>query len=349
MKALAKIQAAPGLELIETEVPRPGPRDVLIRVTAASICGTDVHIYRWDTWSQHRIRPPLILGHEFAGEIVAVGEEVDGLEVGQPVSAEGHIVDHTCAACRAGQPHLCRNARVIGIDRPGAFAEYVCVPAENVWVNAPDVPPEIAALQDPFGNAVHAVYTFDLAGRSVLVSGCGPIGLMAIPVARVAGARIIIATDLNEQRLALARRMGADVTLNPQQEEVVARVQELTGGDGVDVVLEMSGAPSAIRAALEALRPGGQVAALGLTGDAITLDWNELVVIKGATVQGIYGRRIWDTWHRMRALLQTGAVDLSPLITHRLPLEAYEQAFQLLMHPGDEMVAKIMLYPNDMD
>jgi threonine 3-dehydrogenase len=349
MKALAKMRPGPGLELIETEVPQPGPRDVLIRVTATSICGTDVHIYRWDGWSQQRIRPPLILGHEFAGEIVAMGEAVGGLEVGQPVSAEGHIVDHTCAACRAGQPHLCRNARVIGIDRPGAFAEYVCVPAENVWVNAPDVPPEIASLQDPFGNAVHAVYTFDLAGRSVLVSGCGPIGLMAIPVARVAGARLVIATDPNEQRLALARQMGADVVLNPRRDEVVAQLRELTEGDGVDVVLEMSGAPMAIQTALEALRPGGQVAALGLTSEPIRLDWNDLVVIKGATVQGIYGRKIWDTWHRMRALLQTGAVDLRPLITHRLPLEAYEEAFRLLMNPGDEVVAKIILYPNGMD
>lgn len=349
MKALAKMHPGPGLELITTEVPQPGPRDVLIRVTAASICGTDLHIYQWDTWSQQRIRLPLILGHEFAGEIVAVGEEVEGLEVGQSVSAEGHIVDHTCAACRAGQLHLCRNAQVIGIDRPGAFAEYVCVPAENVWVNAPDVPPEIASLQDPFGNAVHAVYTFDLAGRSVLVSGCGPIGLMAIPVARVAGARLIVATDLNAQRLALARRMGAEVTLNPQHDDVVAQVREMTEGDGVDVVLEMSGAPSAIRIALEALRPGGQIAALGLTAQPMTLDWNDLVVIKGTTVQGIYGRKIWDTWHRMRALLQTGAVDLSLLITHRLPLKEYERALHLLMHPGEEVVGKIILYPNSMD
>lgn len=348
MKALAKTHPGPGLELIETEVPQPGPRDVLIRVTATSICGTDVHIYRWDRWSQQRVRPPLILGHEFAGEIVAVGEEVQGLEVGMPVSAEGHIVDHTCAACRAGQLHLCQNARVIGIDRPGAFAEYVCVPAENVWVNAPDVPPEIASLQDPFGNAVHAVYTFDLAGQSVLISGCGPIGLMAIPVARVAGARLVVATDPNVQRLKLAQRMGADVVLDPAREDVVRQIQELTG-DGVDVVLEMSGAPAAIRTAFAALRSGGKVAALGLTAEPIVLDWNELVVLKGATVQGIYGRKIWDTWHRMRALLQTGAVDLSPLITHRLPLSAYETAFQLLMEPQGELVAKIILYPNGMD
>lgn len=348
MKALAKTRPGPGLELIETEVPKPGPHDVLIRVTATSICGTDVHIYRWDHWSQQRIHPPLILGHEFAGEIVAVGEAVQGLEVGMPVSAEGHIVDHTCAACRAGQLHLCQNAQVIGIDRPGAFAEYVCVPAENVWVNAPDVPPEIASLQDPFGNAVHAVYAFDLAGQSVLISGCGPIGLMAIPVARVAGARLIVATDPNAQRLKLAQRMGADLVLDPMREDVVRKIQELTG-DGVDVVLEMSGAPAAIQTAFAALRSGGKVAALGLTAEPVALDWNELIVLKGATVQGIYGRKIWDTWHRMRALLQTGAVDLSPLITHRLPLSAYETAFGLLMEPGSELVAKVILYPNGMD
>lgn len=346
MKALAKTRPAPGLELIETDVPTPGPHDVLIKVTAASICGTDVHIYRWDEWSQHRIKPPLILGHEFAGEIVALGEAVSGLEVGMPVSAEGHIVDHTCAACRAGQAHLCRNTQVIGIDRHGAFAEYVLVPAENVWVNAPETPPEIASLQDPFGNAVHTAFAFDLAGQHVLVNGCGPIGLMAIPVARAIGAKTIFATDINDQRLALARQMGADYTLNPRQQDIVAEIRAATDGDGVDVVLEMSGAAPAIRTALEALRPGGKVAALGLVGNTLELDWSDLIVIKGATVQGIYGRKIWDTWYRMRALLQTGAVDLQPLITHRITLDEFERGFELLMNPGDEVVAKVVMYPN---
>ncbi len=344
MKAIVKARPGPGLELVEVEVPRPGPADVLIRVTATSICGTDVHIYRWDPWSQHRIKPPLILGHEFAGEIVEVGREVAHLRPGLPVSAEGHIVDHTCAACRAGEYHLCENVQVIGIDRAGSFAEYLVVPAENVWVNPPEIPPEIAALQDPFGNAVHTAYAFDLAEKHVLVTGCGPIGLMTIPLARVNGARQVIATDVNPGRLELARRMGADVALNPAEEDVVTAVRDLTGG-GADVLLEMSGAPAGIRQGLEALRPGGQVAALGLTGRPFELDWSDLVVTKGVTVKGIYGRRIWATWHRMRGLLTSGAVDLRPIITHRFSLDEFERAFARLMNPGDEVVAKIVMIP----
>ncbi len=344
MRALAKVRPGPGLELVEVDVPRPGPDDVLIRVTATSICGTDVHIYRWDSWSQHRIKPPLILGHEFAGEIVEVGRRVTHLKPGMAVSAEGHIVDHTCPACRAGQLHLCENVRVIGIDRPGSFAEYLVVPAENVWVNLPELPPEIASLQDPFGNAVHTAYAFDVAGQHVLVTGCGPIGLMVIPVLRVLGAKLIVATDVNNRRLGLARHMGADVTLNAAQEDVVTAVRDLTAG-GADVVLEMSGAPQAIRQGLEALRPGGRMAALGLTGRSWELDWNELVVIKGITLKGIYGRRIWETWHQMRGLLESGAVDLAPLITHRISLDAYEEGFAKLMAPGDDVVAKVVMLP----
>ncbi|HYN88191.1 MAG TPA: alcohol dehydrogenase catalytic domain-containing protein, partial [Ardenticatenaceae bacterium] len=232
MKAVAKVRPGPGLDLIETEVPRPGPHQVLIRVTATSICGTDVHIWQWDEWSQRRIKPPLILGHEFAGEIVECGPGVTGLSAGQIVSAEGHLVDRTCAACRAGQFHLCENVRVIGIDRPGSFAEYLCLPAETVWVNPPELPSEIASLQDPLGNAVHAAFAFDLAGKSVLVTGAGAIGLMAVAVACVAGARQIIATDVNPFKLTVARRRGADVVLDPRQNDVVAAVRDLTGGDG---------------------------------------------------------------------------------------------------------------------
>ncbi len=341
MKALAKTHAGPGLSLIEVPVPRPGPQDVLIRVTASSICGTDVHIYNWDAWSQSRIRPPVVLGHEFAGEIVEVGRDVRGWQVGESVSAEGHIVDWSCAACRNGQPHLCANVKVIGIDRDGAFAEFVAVPAENVWRNPHDLPAEIASLQDPFGNAVHTAYAFDLAGKSVLITGVGPIGLMTIPVARVAGAAQIIVTDVSEPKLELAARMGADVMLNPLRDDATAAVRDLTG-DGADVLLEMSGAAPAISSGLAALRPGGQAALLGVPGKPIQIDWANLVVFKGVTIQAIYGRKIWDTWHRMRALLVTGAVDLSPLITHRLPLEEFETGFAL-MRSRDEVVGKVML------
>lgn len=344
MRALAKTEAGPGLTLIEVPVPNPGPREALVRVTASSICGTDVHIYNWDAWSQSRIKPPLILGHEWAGEIVEVGREVTGWKVGDRVSAEGHLVDWTCAACRNGQPHLCVNVKVIGIDRPGAFAEYVSVPVENLWKNPDDLPHEIASLQDPFGNAVHTVYAFDVAGKVVLITGVGPIGLMAIPIARVAGARQIIVTDVSEPKLELARRMGADAMLNPMRQDVVEAVLDLTE-DGADVLLEMSGAPAAINSGFAALRPGGEAALLGVPPKSIEIDWTNQVVFKGVTIKGIYGRKIWDTWYRMRALLTTGAVDLRPLITHELPLDAYEKGFAL-MKSRDEIVGKVILCPD---
>ncbi len=343
MKAIAKTERGAGLSLVEVPVPVPGPRDVLIRVVASSICGTDVHIYQWDAWSQSRIHPPLILGHEFAGEIVEVGSEVTRWQVGQSVSAEGHIVDWSCAACRNGQPHLCANVKVIGIDRPGAFADFVSVPAENIWPNPDFLPPEIASLQDPFGNAVHTAFAFDLAGKSVLVTGVGPIGLMTIPVARVAGATQIIVSDVSEPKLRLAKQMGADVLLNPLRDDIVTAVRDLTG-DGADVLLEMSGAAPAINSGLAALRPGGEAALLGVPGRPIEIDWANHVVFKGVTIQAIYGRKIWDTWHRMRALLATGAVDLSPLITHELPLADFEQGFAL-MRSRDEVVGKVILRP----
>ncbi|MBA3533251.1 MAG: L-threonine 3-dehydrogenase [Ardenticatenales bacterium] len=343
MQALAKTENGPGLTLIDAPLPTPGPRDVLVRVKASSICGTDVHIYHWDAWSQSRIKPPVILGHEFAGEIVEVGREVKGWTVGDLVSAEGHIVDWTCAACRNNQPHLCANVSVIGIDRAGAFAEYVVLPAENLWRNPADLPPEIASLQDPFGNAVHTVNAFKIAGKSVLVTGVGPIGLMTIPVARVAGATQIIVSDVSEPKLELARRMGADVTLNPSTDDLVSAVRDLTG-DGADVLLEMSGAGPAINSGLAALRPGGEAALLGVPGRPIEVDWANNIVFKGVTIQAIYGRKIWETWHQMRALLATGAVDLSPLITHDLPLAEFEQGFAL-MRSRDEIVGKVILRP----
>ncbi|MGH2543168.1 MAG: L-threonine 3-dehydrogenase, partial [Ardenticatenaceae bacterium] len=318
MRALAKTETGAGLTLVEAPVPTPGPQDVLIQVEASSICGTDVHIYNWDAWSQSRIEPPVILGHEFSGQIAAVGSAVTDWKVGDYVSAEGHIVDWTCAACRNGQPHLCANVQVIGIDRDGAFADYLVVPSENVWKNPSDLPPEIASLQDPFGNAVHTAYAFDLAGKTVLITGVGPIGLMTIPVARVAGAATIIVTDVSRPKLHLARRMGADVMLNPLEDDIVGAVRDLTG-DGADVLLEMSGAAAAIASGLAALRPGGEAALLGVPARPVEIDWANDVVFKGLTIQAIYGRKIWDTWHRMRALLATGAVDLSPLITHHLP------------------------------
>lgn len=330
MRAIAKVAPGVGLSLVEVPVPRPGPTDVLVRVTAASICGTDVHIYNWDTWSAGRIKPPLILGHEFAGVVHAVGGAVTDLAIGTPVSAEGHIIPEGAPHVSVGQEHLSTAVEVIGIDRAGAFADYVVVPRRNIWVNAPDLPPEVASLQDPFGNAVHTVHAQDVAGRTVLVTGAGLIGLMTVPVAKAAGASQVIVTDVNPARLEWARALGADLGLDAR-EDVVEQVLDATGGRGADVLLEMSGHPTAIRQGLEALRPGGEAALLGLPPAAVELEWGNLLVLKGLTVRGIYGRRIWETWHRMRGLLESGAVDLTKLITHEFPLDRFEEAFAVMM------------------
>jgi len=341
MRAVVKPDPGEGLEMVEVPVPGVGPDDVLIRVTAASICGTDVHIYNWDDWSAGRIKPPVTLGHEFAGEVVAVGGGVADLPLGTPVSAEGHIVSQGARHVVSGQEHLAKDMTVIGIDRPGAFADYVAVPRRNVWVNPPELPAEVASLQDPFGNAVHTVDAQPVAGRTVLVTGAGLIGLMTIPVARAAGAAAVFVTDVNPVRLEMARRLGVDRALDARGDPVAA-VLEATGGAGVDVLLEMSGSEQAIDQGFRALRPGGDAALLGLPGRPIRVDWSDHLVTKGATVRGIYGRRIWETWHRMRALLTTGAVDLTPLITHRFPLDDFQAAFDV-MRSGES--GKVILVP----
>ena len=341
MRALAKTAPGEGLTLVERPVPQPGPGDALIRVTAASICGTDVHIYNWDEWSQGRIKPPVVLGHEFAGEVVALGAGVVDLALGTPVSAEGHILLPDARHVVHGQEHLAKDMEVIGIDRDGAFAEYLCVPRRNLWVNPPDLAPEIASLQDPFGNAVHTVHAQSVVGKRVLVTGAGLIGLMAVPVARAAGAAAVYVTDLNPGRLDLARRLGADLALDAR-EDPVAGIMAATDGAGVDVLLEMSGAAPAIDQGFRALRPGGEAAILGLPSRPVQVDWAAHIVTKGATVRGIYGRRIWDTWHLMRALLATGAVDLAPLITHRYPLVEFQAGFDA-MRSGQS--GKVILLP----
>jgi len=342
MRALRKLAPRAGLELVEVPVPPIGPDDVLVRVTASSICGTDVHIYNWDAWSAGRIRPPVTLGHEFAGEVVASGERVGDLAHGTPVSAEGHVLLDGARHVVCGQEHLARDMVVIGIDRDGAFAEYVAVPRANIWRNPPSLAPEIASLQDPFGNAVHTVHAQDVAGKTVLITGGGGlIGSMAIPVARVAGARTVLATDVHPARLALAERMGADQVFDAR-EDAVAAVMAATEGAGVDVVLEMSGHPSAIAQALASLRPGGEMAVLGLPSTTVEVEWAGGIVQKGATIRGIYGRRIWDTWYRMRQLLSTGAVDLRPLITHRLSLADFQSGFDA-MRSGES--GKVILTP----
>lgn len=342
MRAVRKLSPGEGLGLAEVPVPRPRAGEVLLRVTAASICGTDVHIYNWDAWSAGRIKPPVTLGHEFAGEVVALGDGVDDVALGAAASGEGHVLLDGAKHVVPGQEHLAKDMEVIGIDRDGAFAEYVIVPRRNLWLNDASLAPEIASLQDPFGNAVHTVHAQDVAGKTVLITGGGGlIGLMAIPVARVAGAAAVYVTDVNVARLDVARTMGADLALDAR-DDAAGRILAATDGAGVDVLLEMSGNARAIDQGFAALRPGGEAAVLGLPSERIAVDWAANIVLKGATVRGIYGRRIWDTWHRMRRLLEAGAVDLRPLISHRFALDDFQAAFDV-MRSGES--CKVILLP----
>ncbi len=345
MQAVVKTEAGPGMTLVEREIPRPGPREVLIRVQATSICGTDVHIYNWDPWSQGRIKPPIIVGHEFAGEIVERGSAVrdDEPQVGDFVSAESHIVCGVCQQCRLGNAHVCQNTRIIGVDVDGCYAEYVAIPVDNAWKNPADMPLAVASLQENFGNAVHTVSAADVRAKTVLVTGCGPAGLMSIPVARAFGAEVIVVTDLSPYRLDLARKLGADVALNPREDDVETLAQDAVLNKGFDVLFEMSGAPPALVQGFRLLKPGAETALLGLMPNTLRdFDLNNLVIMKGITVHGIAGRRLWETWYQMRALLASGAVDLAPLITHEFPLSHWEDAIQT-MASGES--GKIILYP----
>jgi threonine 3-dehydrogenase len=316
---------------------------VLVRVKAASICGTDLHIYGWDRWSQGRIKPPVTLGHEFCGVVERVGEEVAAVKPGDFVSAEMHVNCGHCRQCRLGQAHICQNLRIIGIDQDGAFAEFVKIPASNIWKLDPAIPEHYGAILDPLGNAVHTVLAGPIAGQTVLVTGCGPIGLMAIAVAKACGSSMVYATETNEKRRTMATKMGADVVLNPAAEDAVARILSETGGTGVDALLEMSGNPTAIQQGFKALRAGGRASLLGIPTENVPLDLVSDVIFKGATVQGIYGRRMYETWVQMTALLKAGRLNLDPLFGERAPLEKFEHAFSLLQ---GGMAGKILLYPN---
>jgi threonine 3-dehydrogenase len=341
MLALVKANAAPGASLREVPVPTPGPGEVLVRVLAASVCGTDVHIERWDAWAQEHVRPPLIFGHEMAGVVVAHGPGAGRVPLGELVAAETHLVDGTCYQCRTGRAHICQRLRILGVHAPGSFAQYAVIPETNAWVSE-GLTPEVAALQEPLGNAVHAAFVDDIAGLDVVVTGCGPIGLMAVAVARLAGARHVFATDILPERLELARRMGADAVIDAR-DDVPARLRALTDGNGVDVVLEMSGSESAVHQGLAALTNGGRISLLGTHAQPVTLDLSEEVIFKGIRVHGITGRRMFETWYRTTALLEEG-LDLSPIITHRLPLAEYQQAFDLVAagHAG-----KVVLLPQE--
>jgi len=343
MKALRKMSAGRGLSFESTTVPAIGAADVLVRVKTASICGTDLHIYGWDRWSQGRIKPPVTLGHEFCGVVERVGEEVTAVKAGDFVSAEMHVNCGHCHQCRVGEAHICQNLRIIGIDQDGAFAEFVKIPASNIWKLDPAIPEHYGAILDPLGNAVHTVLAGPIAGQTVLVTGCGPIGLMSIAVAKACGSSTVFATETNENRRAMAKKMGADVVLNPAAEDAVARILAETGGTGVDALLEMSGNPTAIQQGFKALRAGGRASLLGIPTENVPLDLVNDVIFKGATVQGIYGRRMYGTWVQMTALLKAGRLNLEPLFGEREPLEKFEDAFAKLQ---GGLAGKILLYPD---
>jgi threonine 3-dehydrogenase len=343
MKALRKTQAGKGLQLEKTQVPSIGPTDVLVRVKASSICGTDLHIYGWDRWSQGRIKPPVTLGHEFSGVVERAGEEVLAVKAGDFVSAEMHLNCGHCQQCRLGQAHICQNLRIIGIDLDGAFAEFVKIPATNIWKLDPAIPEHYGAILDPLGNAVHTVLAGAIAGQTVLVTGCGPIGLMSVAVAKACGSSTVFATDPNAHRRELAKEMGANFVWNPLSEDPVRKILEATDGTGVDVLLEMSGQPTAIQQGFKALRAGGRASLLGIPTENVPLDLVQDVIFKGATVQGIYGRRMYETWVQMTALLKAGRLNLEALFGERVELENFEAAFVKLQ---SGLAGKILMYPN---
>jgi threonine 3-dehydrogenase len=343
MLAVVKPEAAPGAEIREVRVPAFGRSDVLVKVKMASICGTDLHIYNWDRWAQGRIHPPLIPGHEFCGEVAAFGAEVTSVREGDFVSAEMHVACGKCLQCRTGEAHICQNVKIIGVDTNGAFAEYVVIPESNIWKLDPAIPHEYASILDPLGNAVHTVMAGEIAAKTVAVTGCGPIGLFAIAVARAVGATSVFALEVNEHRRKIAREMKADYVLDPSQENAKAAVMEKTGGLGVDVVLEMAGHPDSIRTAFDIVRRGGRISLLGLTSKPISLNFSEDIIFKGITVQGINGRRMYQTWYQMTALLKAGKLDLHPVITDRIPMKDFSKAMTRLQ-TGE--ASKILIYPN---
>ncbi len=328
MRALVKAKPERGIWLEDIDKPTIGHNDVLIKVRRTAICGTDVHIYQWDDWASNTIPIPLAVGHEFCGDVVECGVEVKGFNIGDRVSAEGHVTCGVCRNCRAGRRHLCMNSVGIGVNRAGAFADYISVPAFNVFKLPGAVSDEMASVLDPLGNATHTALSFDLVGEDVLITGAGPIGIMAVAIAEYAGARHIVITDINDYRLELARKMGATVALNVTDGSLDQTMTDLGMEEGFDVGMEMSGNASAFRAMLRTMHHGGKIALLGIPPKEMAIDWNQ-VIFKGLVLKGIYGREMFETWYKMSSMLQSG-LNIEPVITHRFPLEDYEQAFQLM-------------------
>lgn len=330
MKALSKLKAEEGIWMVhDAQVPEVGPNDVLIKIKKSSICGTDVHIYKWDNWAQKNVPVPLVIGHEYVGTVAATGSEARHLKIGQRVSGEGHLVCGHCRNCRAGKRHLCPNTVGIGYHRAGSFAEYFVLPASNVFPIPDDISDDLAAIFDPFGNAVHTALSFDLTGEDVLITGAGPIGIMAVAICRHVGARHVVITDINPYRLDLAKKMGATRAVNVMEEKIEDVMKSIGMTEGFDVVLEMSGAESAFQDMLRVTRNGAKIALLGIPSKDIAIDWNK-VIFKGLELKGIYGREMYETWYKMTSMLQSG-LDLSPVITHRFHIDDFQKGFDAML------------------
>lgn len=328
MRAIAKLTPGPGLQLTEVPVPTPGINDVLIKVKRTSICGTDVHIYNWDAWAEKTIQTPMVIGHEFVGTIEEVGANVLGFKKGDLVDGEGHIVCGVCRNCLAGRRHLCKDTKGVGVNRQGAFAEYLCIPATNAVLVDPSIPLDVLSCFDPLGNATHTALQYDMIGEDVLITGAGPIGCMATAIARQVGARKVVVTDVNPTRLALAKRMGATRTVDVTKEKLADVQKEIGMKEGFDIGLEMSGNPQGLADMIDNMCHGGRIALLGIMPAKVAVDWNK-VVFNMLTIRGIYGREMYETWYKMTALIQSG-LDISPVITHRFPFTEFQQGFDLM-------------------
>ncbi len=342
MKAVVKIKPEPGAEFLDVPIPTPGPDEVLVKVLTTSICGTDFHIFQWNEWAQKRIKNiPQIMGHELCGQVVELGSNVKNIKKDSIISAETHIACGHCYLCKTGNAHICENVKIFGVDLDGVFAEYAVVPASNAWVIEEEIPNDYISVMEPLGNAIHTALAGEIAGNTVLITGCGPIGLMSIPVCKTCGATKVIVTEINDYRLQLAKKMGADVVVNPLKNKVVESVLQNTNGRGVDVVLEMSGSQNAINEGLKSLRPGGRYSILGIPDKPLKIDIAE-IVFKYFTIQGINGRLMFSTWYKTTRFLASGRIDLDQVITHRFRLEEFQKGMEL-MENGN--CGKILLYP----
>lgn len=344
MQALVKSTAGPGLTLTTLVDPRPGPHDAVVKIAATSLCGTDVHIYRWDEWAQQRIHPPRIIGHELCGHVVEVGRDVSLVKVGEYVAAESHLTCGACFQCRTGQAHVCKNYKILGIDRDGSYAQYVTLPENVLWRTDPQIPPELACVQEPLGNAVDAALAEDLTGHTVLITGCGPTGLFAAAVARTAGAATIIASDVSDFRLSLAKQVGVDHVFNAKvdsPEHIAAAILDITAGEGVDAALEMSGNPTALHQVFQAVKNGGRVTLFGIPTGPVCFDLPNEMIFKGIRVYGITGRRLFETWYRLAGLFKAG-LNIRPVITHSFPLSEFATGFELIQ---SGQCGKVVLFP----